>query len=74
MAQSVLTNERWPYGYGVGCLGTYNNTLRKFFQAKPVGVGVESGFGPLAVEMGIGGLILWLIMSFAILGGRPGAR
>jgi hypothetical protein len=28
--------------------------------------GVESGFGTLVVEMGIGGLILWLVMSFAI--------
>jgi hypothetical protein len=32
-----------------------------------MGVGVESGFGSLIVEMGIGGLILWLFMSFAIL-------
>jgi O-antigen ligase len=30
-------------------------------------IGVESGFGTLIVEMGIGGLILWLIMSVAIL-------
>jgi O-antigen ligase len=30
------------------------------------GLGVESGFGTLVVEMGIGGLVLWLIMSSAI--------
>ena len=30
-------------------------------------VGVESGFGTLVVEMGIAGLILWIIMSVAIL-------
>ncbi len=34
---------------------------------KPVGVGVESGFGALVLEMGIGGLILWIVMSVAIL-------
>jgi len=34
---------------------------------KPLGVGVESGFGTLVIEMGIGGLILWFVMSFAIL-------
>lgn len=28
---------------------------------------VESGFGTLVVEMGIGGLLLWLMMSFAII-------
>ena len=33
---------------------------------KPLGVGVESGFGTLVVEMGIGGLILWIVMSAAI--------
>jgi hypothetical protein len=30
-------------------------------------IGVEGGFGALVVEMGIGGLILWFIMSIAIL-------
>jgi hypothetical protein len=39
-------------------LGRYENTLNENF---------ESGFGTLVVEMGIGGLILWLVMSFAIL-------
>jgi H+/Cl- antiporter ClcA len=28
---------------------------------------VESGFGVIVLEMGIGGLILWFVMSFAIL-------
>src|ERR1700684_211500 len=32
-----------------------------------MGVGVESGFGALVVEMGVGGLILWFVMSIAIL-------
>jgi hypothetical protein len=43
------------------------NMSARFFDAASVGVGVESGFGALAVEMGIGGLVLWLIMSAAIL-------
>ncbi len=30
-------------------------------------ISVESGFGALVLELGIAGLILWLIMSFAIL-------
>ena len=41
--------------------------VSRIFNVKPVGVGVESGFGTLVVEMGIGGLILWIIMSVAIL-------
>jgi H+/Cl- antiporter ClcA len=34
---------------------------------KPPVIGVESGFGTLVIEMGIGGLILWFVMSLAIL-------
>ncbi|MGC2389350.1 MAG: hypothetical protein WA621_08135, partial [Candidatus Acidiferrum sp.] len=41
--------------------------VARFFDVKPPVVGVESGFGTLVVEMGIGGLILWIIMSVAIL-------
>jgi len=41
--------------------------VARIFHGAPMGVGVESGFGTLIVEMGIGGLVLWLIMSIAIL-------
>jgi hypothetical protein len=58
--------ERWPYGYGIGTTSLGTQYVAKFFNAKPPVPGVESGFGALVVEMGIGGLILWLVMSFAI--------
>ena len=41
--------------------------MAKIFHGAPMGVGVESGFGALVVEMGVGGLILWFVMSIAIL-------
>ena len=59
--------ERWPYGYGIGTSALGAQYVSRIFNVKPVGVGVESGFGTLVVEMGIGGLILWIIMSVAIL-------
>jgi hypothetical protein len=59
--------ERWPYGYGIGTTSLGTQYVARIFGAKPVGVGVESGFGTLVVEMGIGGLLLWFAMSFAIL-------
>ena len=59
--------ERWPYGYGIGTSSLGVQYVAKIFHEKPMNVGVESGFGALVVEMGIGGLILWLVMSFAIL-------
>jgi hypothetical protein len=59
--------ERWRYGYGIGTTSLGTQYVAKIFHAKPPVIGVESGFGTLVVEMGIGGLLLWLLMSFAIL-------
>ena len=59
--------ERWPYGYGIGTTSLGTQYVARFFHAKPPVTGVESGFGTLVVEMGIGGLLLWLVMSFAII-------
>jgi hypothetical protein len=63
----AFSYERWPYGYGIGTSSLGVQYVAKFFHVKPTGAVVESGFGTLVVEMGIGGLILWLVMSFAIL-------
>ncbi len=59
--------ERWPYGYGIGTTSNGGQYVARFFKVKPPVAGVESGFGALVVEMGIGGLILWFVMSGAIL-------
>ena len=59
--------DRWPYGYGIGTTALGGQYVARFFKAKPTVVGVESGFGALIVEMGIGGLVLWITMSLAIL-------
>ncbi|MGB8476793.1 MAG: hypothetical protein WCE61_22150, partial [Candidatus Acidiferrum sp.] len=58
---------RWPYGYGIGTTALGGQYIARFFNVKPPVAGVESGFGTLVVEMGIVGLILWIIMSVAIL-------
>jgi len=62
----AFSYERWPYGYGIGTTALGVQYVTRIFGAKPVGVSVESGFGALVVEMGIGGLILWLVMATAI--------
>jgi hypothetical protein len=58
--------ERWPYGYGIGTTALGGQYVARFFNAKPPVTGVESGFGTLVVEMGVGGLLLWLVMGLAI--------
>jgi hypothetical protein len=57
---------RWPYGYGIGTSSLGVQYVSKIFHQTPTGVSVESGFGALVLELGIAGLILWLIMSLAI--------
>jgi hypothetical protein len=59
--------ERWPYGYGIGTCSLGGQYVAMLFHAKPLGIGVESGFGTIVLEMGVGGLVLWFVMSFAIL-------
>jgi len=63
----AFTYPRWPIGYGIGTSSLGTQYVAKFFPGSAMfGVGVESGFGTLVVEMGIGGLVLWLVMSFAV--------
>src|SRR5579864_1165816 len=64
---SAFDYERWPYGYGIGTTSLGGQYVAKFFKVRPPVGGVESGFGTIIVEMGIGGLILWLVMSGAVL-------
>jgi hypothetical protein len=63
---NAFSYDRWPYGYGIGTGGLGAQYVTRIFKVKPPGAGVESGFGTLVTEMGIGGLILWLAMSLAI--------
>jgi hypothetical protein len=62
----AFTYDRWPYGYGIGTTALGNQYVARFFHAKPPVIGVESGFGTLVVEMGIGGLILWIVLGVAV--------
>jgi hypothetical protein len=46
-------------------LGLAMRGLGRFVRKPPV-IGVESGYGCLIVEMGIGGFLPWVVMSLAI--------
>jgi hypothetical protein len=56
----------WPTGYGIGTTALGGQYIARFFHVVPPVVGVESGFGTLVVEMGILGLVFWLVMAFSI--------
>jgi len=57
---------RWPYGYGTGTTSLGIQYVMRIMHAAPMGVGVESGFGNLVVELGILGLIVWIVLGFSI--------
>ncbi|MBS1840387.1 MAG: hypothetical protein JST77_06010 [Acidobacteria bacterium] len=64
--QAAFDYPRWPYGYGIGTTALGGQYVSRIFGVRPLVTGVESGFGALIVEMGIGGLALWIFMSMAI--------
>ena len=62
----AFNDSRWPYGYGIGAVSLGSQYVTRYFKVQPVGVGVESGFGSIVLELGIVGLALWLVMAAAI--------
>ena len=63
----AFDDDRWPYGYGIGTSSLGTQYVVRFFHTRPIGVGVESGFGTIVLEMGIGGLCLWIVLTAAII-------
>ncbi len=56
----------WPYGYGIGTASLGLQYISRILHVPSLGIGVESGFGALVLELGIVGLILYLISACAI--------
>jgi hypothetical protein len=63
----VFTFPSWPLGYGTGTSSLGAQYVTRIFGVAPTGIGVESGYGNLILEMGIPGLLLWLAWSCALL-------
>jgi hypothetical protein len=63
----AFESPRWPYGFGIGAVSLGGQYVMRIFHAPPPTGSVESGFGSIILEMGIGGLLLWLVMSAAVL-------
>jgi hypothetical protein len=57
---------RWPYGYGIGTSSLGVQYVTRIMHAPPMNVGVENGYGQLVIELGIVGLLLWILLASAI--------
>jgi hypothetical protein len=62
----AFTFPLWPYGYGIGTCSLGGQYVIRIMHATPMNVGVESGFGNLMLELGIVGLVLWIVLGFSI--------
>jgi len=62
----AFDHPRWPYGYGMGTVSLGRQYVIRIMHAAPMYVGVENGYGNLVVELGVFGLVLWIILGFSI--------
>jgi hypothetical protein len=79
---SELHNRLWDYpllnleiatsssdsllGRGLGTASLGTQYITRFLHAPPPGTPVENGYGQMLLEMGIPGLLLWMIFSSAV--------
>jgi len=57
---------RWPYGYGIGTASLGLQYISRILHIPAMGIGVESGYGDIVVELGIVGLLLWIVWTTAL--------
>jgi len=62
----AFDHPNWPTGYGIGTCTLGTQYVRRILHAAPMAIGVENGYGQLVVELGILGLLLWILLSIAI--------
>jgi O-antigen ligase len=62
----AFDTPRWMYGYGTGTASLGIQYVARILHAPPTGISVENGYGQLVVEMGIVGLLLWLVLGLSI--------
>ena len=62
----AFQSEHWLFGHGIGTSSLGVQYVARIMHAPPMNIGVESGYGQLVVEMGVPGLLLWILLSVAV--------
>src|SRR5258708_25893968 len=63
---AAFETPRWMYGYGTGTASLGIQYVARILRAPSTGIGVENRYGQLVVEMGIVGLLLWIVLGAAV--------
>jgi hypothetical protein len=63
---AAFDTPRWLYGYGTGTASLGIQYVARILHAPPTGVSVENGYGQLVIELGIVGLLLWIVVGASV--------
>jgi hypothetical protein len=63
---NAFDTPRWPYGYGTGTASLGGQYISRILHIQGTGVAVENGYGQLVVEMGVLGLLLWIVLGLSV--------
>jgi hypothetical protein len=62
----AFETPRWLQGYGIGTASLGIQYVARIMHAPRTGISVENGYGQLVVELGVVGLLLWIVLGFVI--------
>jgi hypothetical protein len=60
---AAFDTPRWMQGYGIGTASLGIQYVERILHAPATGIGVENGYGQLVIEMGVFGLLLWIVVG-----------
>jgi hypothetical protein len=63
---AAFDTPRWMYGYGTGTASLGIQYVARILHSPNTGVAVESGYGQLVIEMGVLGLLMWIILGASL--------
>jgi hypothetical protein len=62
----TLDSPRWDVGYGIGTMSLGTQYVARILKIPLAAGGTESGYGTIVLEMGVGGFLLWILMTGAV--------
>jgi len=63
---AAFDTQRWVIGYGTGTASLGIQYVARILHQPNTGISVENGYGQLVIEMGVMGLILWLVLGISV--------
>ncbi|HEV2382724.1 MAG TPA: hypothetical protein VG206_23400 [Terriglobia bacterium] len=65
--QAALADPDWLIGHGIGTASLGGQYVSRIMEVPATRLGVESGYGALIIELGILGLVVWLVWTSSMM-------